>query len=952
MQSNFQLASVLGMLYTGGNVCFSPDGTTLYSPVQNYLAAVNLRGESNKSLQVANSSVQRFDISPDGDLAIVVGTRGLGFFYSISARVVLDTISFPPNCTISAVKFSPCSKFVALGLESTLQIYNAPTQRVVSFHGCHRLENVHMAMTLPITGIDWTSDSQHVLLSGQDARMRIYPRSVQNRKGMAQMQNNLVGHRSAVLSAWFLDDEATTVISVAADNVAIVWNRTEVTRKEILQSIATAQANAKVADIEHRLDRAENGGDDDEEDEGNIAPSFLEKEKLKELLANGVRVSEAVDEHLSPVLRYAFEIKKKFMLQHKGNVSVAAFHKERNLVAIGYTSGIFAIHAAASEAFDLIHMLSITAQSLTACAFSPGGDWVAFGSAHLKQLLVWDWKGESYLLKEQSHYYDISCTAMTSDGASIISGGEDGKVKVWNTATGQCYVTFTEHQGGITGIAASAATNAFFTCSKDGTARGYDLVRYRHFRVFTNAQRMGQNSCISIDPSGEVLAVGSSAHNFITLFSVQTGRVIDELSGHKSPLVCIAFHPSGTVLASGALDNTLIVWDIFNTGDSGDRLKGDGDVIELTSEVLCVAYSHSGKRMAVLCMNHEVSVYDTIIPDEPQLVANFNTSMDAAGGWNGKNVGPNSANANARFTSIAFSPEGDKIVAGGESKWICLYHASQGYVLKKWPVTANLDVQGAEEQYQWRSATEAGNLNDIDVDDDDIHLKQQRLIEMPGSRHRHFATGKRKTELTARTMHISFAGHGSEFVCATTDGLLVFSLYAAKPKFQPLQLSKDVTIASVRQRMADGQLVLALIGALMLKDEILGKEAMRRMPASSIPVATSSVPTAAYPVLVLWVSKEVEESPFLEHSLLWAQHLLVHSNEPLMGPGRDHAAIVPALKQLYRSLQTHKTVETLAQENFFSLEYLLQSAKMHKGKNLLGVSENNNNSTTAVAESA
>lgn len=929
MQSNFQLASVLGMLYTGGNVCFSPDGSTLYSPVQNYLGAINLRGESNSSLQVSNSSVQRFDISADGDLAIVIGNRGLGFFYSISARVVLDTISFPPNCTISAVKFSPCAKYVALGLESTLQIYNAPTQRVVSFHGCHRLENIHMAMTLPITGIDWTSDSAHVLLSGQDARMRIYPRDIRNRKGMAQMQNNLVGHRSSVLSAWFLDDEATTVVSVAADNVAIVWNRTEVTRKEILQAIATSQANAKVADIESRLECAD--------DEETIAPTFLEKEKLKELLESGVRVSEVIDDHLSPVLRYAFEVKKKLMLQHKGNVSVAAFHKARNLVAIGYTTGIFAIHAAGTEAFDLIHMLSITAQSLTACAFSPGGDWVAFGSAHLKQLLVWDWKAESYLLKEQSHYYDISCTAMTADGGSIISGGDDGKVKVWNSRTGQCYVTFTEHQGSITGIAASAATNAFFTCSKDGTARGYDLVRYRHFRVFTNAERVGQCSCISIDPSGEVLAVGSSAHNLITMYSVQTGRVIDELSGHESPLVCLSFHPSGTVLASGALDKTLIVWDIFSTGDSGDRLKGDGDVVELTSEVLCVAYSHSGKRMAVLCMNNEISVYDTVIPNEPQLIANFQTAYDAAGGWNSKNIGPNSANANARFTNIAFSPEGDKIVAGGESKWICLYHAAQGYVLKKWPVTSNLDVQGAEEQYQWRSATEAGNLNDIDVDDDDIHLKQQRLIEMPGSRHRHFATGKRKTELSARTMHISFAGHGSEFVCATTDGLLVYSLHATKPKFQPLQLSKDVTVASVRQRMADGQLVLALIGALMLKDEILGKEAMRRMPGASIPVATSSVPTAAYPTLVLWVGREVEDSPFLEHSLLWAQHLLVHSNEPLLGPGRDHANIIPALKLLYRSLQTHKVVETLAQENYFSLEYLLQSSKMHQGKkNVLG----------------
>lgn len=116
MQTGFQLASVHGMLYTGGNVVFGPDGTTLYSPVNNYLSATVLQGEGHQSLLCSNSSIQCFDVSSDGDLVIAIGHRGLGFFYSLSARVVLDTISFPPTCSIQCVKFSPCSKYVALGL--------------------------------------------------------------------------------------------------------------------------------------------------------------------------------------------------------------------------------------------------------------------------------------------------------------------------------------------------------------------------------------------------------------------------------------------------------------------------------------------------------------------------------------------------------------------------------------------------------------------------------------------------------------------------------------------------------------------------------------------------------------------------------------------------------------------------------------------------------------------
>ncbi|MFK5221718.1 WD40 repeat domain-containing protein, partial [Lactobacillus helveticus] len=82
---------------------------------------------------------------------------------------------------------------------------------------------------------------------------------------------------------------------------------------------------------------------------------------------------------------------------------------------------------------------------------------------------------------------------------------------------------------------------------------------------------------------------------------------MDELMGHEGPVATLAFHPSGTVLASGGLDKSLILWDVFNTGEGGDRLKGIGEALQQTSEVLCTAFSHSGKRMAVLALNQEVS---------------------------------------------------------------------------------------------------------------------------------------------------------------------------------------------------------------------------------------------------------------------------------------------------------------------------------------------------------
>jgi hypothetical protein len=41
-------------------------------------------------------------------------------------------------------------------------------------------------------------------------------------------------------------------------------------------------------------------------------------------------------------------------------------------------------------------------------AINASGDWLAFGSAKLGQLLVWEWQSETYVLKQQvSHHPDM-----------------------------------------------------------------------------------------------------------------------------------------------------------------------------------------------------------------------------------------------------------------------------------------------------------------------------------------------------------------------------------------------------------------------------------------------------------------------------------------------------------------------------------------------------------------
>lgn len=72
---------------------------------------------------------------------------------------------------------------------------------------------------------------------------------------------------------------------------------------------------------------------------------------------------------------------------------------------------------------------SITQHKINSIAINVTGDWLAFGSSTLGQLLVWEWQSETYVLKQQGHFYDMNVMSYSPDGQFVATGGDDGKVK-------------------------------------------------------------------------------------------------------------------------------------------------------------------------------------------------------------------------------------------------------------------------------------------------------------------------------------------------------------------------------------------------------------------------------------------------------------------------------------------------------------------------------------------
>ena len=290
-------------------MCYSSDGSSLYSAVGNRVACFDLvRSRSFTFPFEARRNISRLALSPDGAILLAVDDEGHLLLANVLRRVVVHHLALKQP--VADMCFSPDGRWVAFALGRLVQVWETPAlERSFTPFALHKTLGGHGD---DVSCLAWSSDSLFIASGGKDMTVRVH--SVHQLPGY--MPGNLSGHRSAVKAVFFGKRELGQpqfIYAVSREGALSVWRLTE--RYDVnTDKVASDRAQAIVQ-------------------------------------AGEGRGEQALGCWWELAARHYFD------KQH-ARVSSAVMHLETGLLVVGFNSGVFALYELPE--CNEIHTLSIS----------------------------------------------------------------------------------------------------------------------------------------------------------------------------------------------------------------------------------------------------------------------------------------------------------------------------------------------------------------------------------------------------------------------------------------------------------------------------------------------------------------------------------------------------------------------------------------------------------------
>lgn len=318
------------------------------------------------------------------------------------------------------------------------------------------------------------------------------------------------------------------------------------------------------------------------------------------------------------------------------NLRSIAFSSDGKSLITSSTTG--SVSADIWDADTGAHLRSLGSNPTTGIvAASPRDGAIACGDANRTKIYLRDGR----ILNLEGHADWIKAIAFASDGSQLLSGSNDGSLKLWNATTGELISSQESFSAPVRSVVFSPDGKLLASASKDGWVRIWSPSSGSLMRAIPAHKR----EITSLTFSQDSKLIATSSYDGLAVLEASTGTAVRSFSQNGNTYAVIA--PDATFLASGSKDGDVTIWDLTTT-------HSRSFAIGTASAIRAMAISPNSRFLAA-ASEQRVVIWDL---------------------KSGKTVGP--LDHTDTVLAIVFNSDGGVLVSAGGDSGIKLWNARSG----------------------------------------------------------------------------------------------------------------------------------------------------------------------------------------------------------------------------------------------------------------------------------